>query len=75
MPQMTRLRATALALSKCLRSVQISINESGVRMSFCSSLRNDGTVAMATRVLERDMSKGRLKKKKTICGLNKNVTV
>lgn len=43
-------------------------------MSFCSTLRKDGTVAMATKVLARDMSKGRLKKKETICGLNKNVT-
>lgn len=45
-----------------------------MRMSFHSTLRKDGTVTMATKVLERDMSKGRLKKKKTICGLNKNVT-
>lgn len=43
-------------------------------MSFRSTLRKDGTVAMATEVLERDMSKGRLKRKKTICGLNKTVT-
>lgn len=43
-----------------------------MRLSFSSTLSKDGTVAMATKVLERDMSKGRLKKKKTICGLNKN---
>lgn len=44
-----------------------------MRMSVHATLRNCGTVAMATKVLERDMSKGRLKKKKTICGLNKNM--
>lgn len=49
------------------------LKESRVSLSFRSTLRNDGTVATATRVLERDRSKGKLKKKKTVCGLNKNM--
>lgn len=49
------------------------LRECCMKMSFHTTLSSDGTVAMATKVLERDMSKERLKKKKTICGLNKNM--
>lgn len=51
-------------LSICSQPKWHWLRGSGVRMSFHSTLRKDGTVAMATKVLERDMSKGRLKRKR-----------
>lgn len=75
MTPMTRLRVPALAPAACWRSTQTSndFKKLAGGLSVCSTLSHDGTVAMATKVLERDMSKGRRKKKKTICGLNKNM--
>lgn len=73
---MTRVRAPALAPAAYWRSTQTSTGFKKLfagGLSVCSTLSHDGTVAMATKVLERDTSKGRLKKKKTICGLNKNM--
>ena len=75
MAPMTRVRAPALAPAACWRSTQASTDFKKLAggLPVCSTLSRDGTVAMATKVLERDMSKGRLKKKETICGLNKNM--
>lgn len=74
-PQMSRVRAPALAPAEWLRSAQTSTDctEPGMKMSSCSSRSQEGAVAKATKVLARDRSKGRLKKKKTICGLNKRL--